>query len=40
MRRRLNNGWTGQASGRGSLIKKLITDDLGWGHKSGTVADS
>jgi len=30
----------GQASSRRSLIKWLISDDLGWGHKLETVADS
>jgi len=30
----------GQASSRRSLIKRLISDDLGSGHKLETVADS
>jgi len=30
----------GQASSRRSLIKRLISDDLGSGHKLGPVADS
>ena len=31
---------TGQASSSDPLIKLLISDDLGSGHKLGTVADS